>query len=274
VIAGATANLRPQSDLRPLKRNGHEYGVLVRAWLSRDRIALPLALLAPPAVSALLLPARGHLANTQVALVLVVVVVAVSASGNRLAGIVAAVSAGVWFDFFFTRPFQRFTITDRADVETFVLLLVVGIAVTEVAAWGRRQQALASRDAGYLAGIHAAAEVGAIGGSPSALVKNVANQLISTLGLLGCHYQAGVSGSGNPARLERDGRVIWNGSAWDVARSGLPTETAIELLVQSGGRLHGRFLLSAPPNNRVSLAQRLVAVTLADQVGAALSSES
>ena len=257
-----------------MKPNGHEYGVLVRAWLSRDRIALPLALLAPLAVSAVLIPAREHVANTQVALVLVVVVVAVSASGNRLAGIVAAVSAGAWFDFFFTRPFQRFTITDRADIETFVLLLVVGIAVTELAAWGRRQQALASRDAGYLAGIHAAAEVGAIGGSPSALVKNVSNQLISTLGLVGCHYQAGVSGSGNPARLGRDGRVVWNGSTWDVEQLGLPSQIAIELLVQSGGRLHGRFLLSAPPNNRVSLAQRLVAITLADQVGAALNSES
>jgi hypothetical protein len=231
-------------------RNGHEYGVLVRAWLSRDRIALLLALLAPVAVSALLVPFRAHLANTQVALVLVVVVVAVAASGNRLAGIVAAVSAGVWFDFFFTRPYQRFTIADRSDIETFVLLLVVGIAVTELAVWGRRQQALASRDAGYLAGIYAAAEVGAHGGSPSLLIKSVSIQLISTLRLLGCHYQPGVSGRGNPPRLERDGHVTWNRSVWDVEQLGLPTESAIELLVQSGGRLHGRFLLSAAPNTR------------------------
>jgi hypothetical protein len=248
----------------------HEYGVFVRAWLSRDRIALLLAPLAPLAVSAFLVPFRAHLANTQPALVLVVVVVAVAAGGSRIAGIAAAVSAGVWFDFFFTRPYQRFTITDRSDIETFVLLLVVGIAVTELAAWGRRQQALASREAGYLAGIHAAAEVGATGGSPSVLIRDVSNQLIGTLRLVGCHYQPGVSGRGNPPRLERDGHVTWNRSVWDVERSGLPTESPIELLVQSGGRLHGRFLLSAAPNTRTSLAQRLVAVTLADQVAAAL----
>ena len=234
-------------------------------------MALVLALLAPLAVSGLLVPFRVHLANTQLALVLVVVVVAVAAIGDRLAGIVAAILAGVWFDFFFTRPYQRFTIADRSDIETFVLLLVVGITVTELAAWGRRQQALASREAGYLAGIHDAAEVGATGGSPSELIKNVSTQLTGTLGLLGCHYQPGVSGRGNPPRLERDGRITWNRSVWDVDQLGLPSESAIELLVVSGGRLHGRFLLSAGPNTRPSLGQRLVAVTLADQVGAALS---
>jgi Domain of unknown function (DUF4118) len=220
-------------------------------------------------VSALLVPLRDHLANTQLALVLVLVVVAVAASENRAAGILAAVFAGVWFDFFLTLPYQRFTITDRSDIETFVLLVVVGIAVTELAVWGRRQQALASREAGYLAGVHAAA-VGATGGSPSELVKSVSQQLIGTLDLRGCHYQPGVAGLGNPPRLERDGHVTWNRSTWDVERLGLPTDSPIELLVQSGGGLHGRFLLSAAPNTHASSAQRLVAVTLADQVGAAL----
>jgi K+-sensing histidine kinase KdpD len=245
--------------------------VFVRAWLSRDRVAIPLALVAPLAISAVLVAFRDHLANTQLALILVVVVVAVAATGNRIAGILAALSAGVWFDFFLTRPYQRFTIADRSDIETFVLLLVVGISVTELAAWGRRQQALASREAGYLVGIREAAEVGAAGGSSSELIRSVSSQLISTLGLLGCLYQSGVAGQGNPPRLERDGRITWNRSVWDVERSGLPTESAIELLVISGGRLHGRFLLSAAPNTRTSLAQRVVAVTLADQVGAALN---
>jgi hypothetical protein len=80
-----------------------------------------------------------------------------------------------------------------------------------------------------------------------------------------------VAGHGNPPRLERDGRITWNGSVWYLEHFGLPTESAIELLVQSGGRLQGPFLLSATPNTRTSLAQRLVAVTLADQVGGALS---
>lgn len=250
--------------------SGTRYGVGVRGWWDRGRIALALALVAPLVGSILLVPFRDHLANTQLALILVLVVVVVAASGERVAGIVAAIGAGVWFDFFFTQPYQRFAIEDRSDIETFLLLLVVGIAVTELAVWGRRQQALANREAGYLAGIRAAAEVGATGGSPSELIKKVSGELIGTLGLIGCHYQSGVAGQGNPPRLERDGRVTFNRSVWDVERSGLPSDGATELLVQNGGRLHGRFLLSAAPQTHASLAQRLVAVTLADQVGAAL----
>lgn len=242
----------------------------VRRWWTRDRVAFLFALLAPLAVSAVLVPVRDRIANTHVALILVVVIVAVAANGYRLAGILAALSTGVWFDFFFTQPYQRFTIDNRSDLETSVLLLIVGVGVTELAVWGRRQQALASREAGYLAGIQAAAEVGATGGSGIALVKEVSDQLIRTLELRGCRYQPGVSGVGGPPRLERDGQVVWKGTVWDVEHRGLPVDSEIELLVESRGRLHGRYMMRATPNAHVPLAQRRVAVTLADQVGAAL----
>jgi K+-sensing histidine kinase KdpD len=41
------------------------------------------------------------------------------------------------FDFFLTEPYRHFTITDRADVETAVLLLLVGITGARS---GRRRQ--------------------------------------------------------------------------------------------------------------------------------------
>jgi hypothetical protein len=245
-------------------------GMTLPAWLTRDRAAVLIALLAPLAVPAVLVPFRDSFANTDAALLLVLVVVAVAANGYRLAGILAAVSAGVWFDFFLTEPYERFTINNRADVETFVLLLVVGVGVTELAVWGRRQQALASRDAGYLAGIQAAAEVGATGGSSFALVEQVSAELIRTLGLRKCRFEYGVAGLGAPARLQRDGQVIWKHALWDVEHKGLPVESDVELLVESGGRLCGRYMLTATPHLQVSLAQRRAAVMLADQVGAAL----
>ncbi|HMG32161.1 MAG TPA: DUF4118 domain-containing protein [Jiangellaceae bacterium] len=147
-----------------------------------------------------------------------------SRSTSRLAGVLCALSAGVWFDFFLTEPYNRFTINDRADVETTVLLLLVGVAVTELCAWGRRQAALASRQAGYLAGIYAAAEaVATTESSPSALMEKVAAELTTLLGL------------------------------------------------ERGGGFRGRFLMTAEPNSRPSQTERLVAVSLADQVGAALT---
>jgi hypothetical protein len=240
----------------------------VYEWMRRTHLTLALAVLAPLLVSLALLPLRDDIPNTDVALILVVVVVAVAASGRRAAGILAAVSAGIWFDFFFTEPYQRLTITDAADIETLVLLVVVGIAVTELSMWGHRQQALASREAGYLEGIRAAADAGATGGSTAELIKTVSKQLIEILRLHGCRYQAGVAGLGGPPRLRRDGQIVWHGAVWDVDRDGLPTEE-IELLVENGGQLCGRFLLSAAPDTAAPLTERRLAVTLADQVGAA-----
>lgn len=218
---------------------------------------------------AVLIPVRGNIANTHVALILVVIVVGVAALGRRAAGYLAALFAGFWFDFFFTEPFQRLSVYDRTDIETLVLLLAVGVAVTELSMWGRRQQALASREAGYLAGIHAAASARG-GSSPSALIRQVADQLVATLELRDCRFQYGVAGVGRPARLGRDGGVTWHGDRWDVDHQGLPVGTEIELLVQNGGRLHGRYLMTVEASRPVTLDQRRVAVTLADQLGSAL----
>ena len=86
---------------------------------------------------------RSDLTPATDALVLVLLVVGVAATGDRLAGLVAAVSGGVWFDFFLTQPYNRLTIDDANDVEVTVLLVLVGAAVTEIVLWGRRQQARA-----------------------------------------------------------------------------------------------------------------------------------
>jgi K+-sensing histidine kinase KdpD len=238
--------------------------------LTRNLIAVLVALLGPFAVSLALVPFRGDFANTNTALILVLVIVAVAATGNRVAGVLTAVSAAVWFDLFLTRPYERLTITDRADLETTTLLLAVGVGTTALAAWGHRQQAFAHRDAGYLAGIQAAAEAVATGRSSRDLIDEVSSQLIRVLRLRTCRFQYGVAGLGHPARLRDDGQVEWQRAVWDVARNGLPTDVDIELLVESGGLLQGRFLLSAAPDSHPTTAQRLVAVTLASQVGASL----
>ena len=52
---------------------------------------------------------------------------------------------------------------------------------------------------------------------------------------------------------------------------GFPRTTDTELLVESGGILQGRFLMSPAPDARPTLEQRLLAVAFADQAGAALA---
>ncbi|MEV7907982.1 DUF4118 domain-containing protein [Streptomyces anulatus] len=237
-------------------------------YLNRDRIALVAALVAPPAVAAVLLPFRAGVPNTSVALVLVVIVVAVAANGNRLAGALAAVSAAVWFNFFFTRPYQRFAITTAADIQTAALLLVVGLAVSQLAARARRLQVVAITDAGYLAQIHDTAELAQSAKAPDTVVDHVTAQLTTLLNLRGCRFEYGTL-IGHPPRLEQDGAVVWGHRHWDVDRLGLPGEE-IELRTFGNGRFYGRFMLDPTPGTVPPLQARLVAVTLADQVGAAL----
>ena len=240
-------------------------------YLTRDRLAVVAAIAVPLALAAILVPFRASFPNTDAALAMLLVVVAVAANGYRLAGILAAVSAAAWFDFFLTRPYETFDITRRADIETTILLLVIGIAVTELAVWGRRQHMAASRRAGYLDGINAAAQSVATGGSPSALIDQVSSQLTGLLSLQACRFQYGVAALGHPARMRHDGTVTAAHRAWDVDTKGFPPGTDIELLVESGGVFQGRFLMTPLPMARPTLEQRLLAVAFADQVGASLA---
>src|SRR5450631_1178608 len=141
-------------------------------YLTRDRIAILAALAAPLAAAAILLPFRASWSNTNVALLLVVTVVGVAAIGNRIAGGLAAVWAAAWFDFFFTLPYYRFTIRSSADVTTAVLLLLTGLAVSQLAARARRLQVIAITDEGYLAQIHETASLAKSATFPDAVVDH------------------------------------------------------------------------------------------------------
>jgi hypothetical protein len=237
-------------------------------WLGRDRLAVLAALLGPVVACALLVLVRSSIRNTDAALVLVLVVVAVAANGFRVAGYLAAVSAALSFDWFLVPPYYRLTIARPADARTTVLLLLVGIAVTEIAVWGRRKATLASGQDAYLAGIREATQIASTGGSGWRLVDDVAGQLERILGVTRVRFEYGAAGLGEPARLRRDGELEWRHEVWDVGRRGLPTDVDIELLAESGGRLTGRYLMRGLPSSRPTRTERLVAVTLASQVGA------
>ena len=238
-------------------------------YLTRDRAAIAGAVVAPLIAAAILLPFRASWSNTNVALLMVVVVVAVAAIGNRVAGAIAAAGAAVWFDFFFTLPYERFTIRSSADVTTFVLLLVVGVIVSQLAAYARRLKVVAITDAGYLAQIHETASLTQTAKNPGEVVDHIREQLIALLELQECRFEYGVL-LGHPPRLESDGTVLAGRGRWDVETVGLPAGE-IELRVFGGGQYYGRFIMRPKPGSRPSLQARLVAVTLADQAGRALA---
>jgi uncharacterized protein DUF4118 len=218
-------------------------------------------------VAAVLLPFRASWPDTNVALLLVVIVVGVAAAGNRLAGGLAAVWAAVWFDFFFTVPYYRFTIRSPADVTTAVLLLVTGLAVSQLAVRARRLKVIAVTDAGYLAEIHETALLAKSATVPDVVVNRVREQLAGVLDLDGARFEYGAL-PGHPPRLEPDGTVTVGRSRCDVELSGLPAKE-IELRTFGYGQYYGRFMLKAKPGSRPLLQARLLAVTLAGQAGRA-----
>ena len=248
-----------------------------RPWIMAASVLLPLVL------CAVLVPFRGSMAHTNAALALVLLVVAAASSGIRSAGYLAALSSAVWFDFFLTQPYHRLTITGGRDIQTTVLLVLVGAAVTEIALWGRRQQAQASREQGYLDGIVTTGATVAAGHvSTASLIEHVAGQIAEVLTIDGCRFDegrtagdrtAGDRTAGDRPALEDDGTVTRNKRQVDVDRLGLPTDSEIELAVRSGGVVRGHYLLTAATRvARPTLEQRRVAVALANQVGAALAS--
>jgi K+-sensing histidine kinase KdpD len=249
-------------------------GAVDTEWLSRHRsVLIAAAAIAPLLCCAGLAVFKKDLTAATSALVLVLIVVAAAATGDRLAGIVAALSSGVWFEFFLTEPYRRFTISDPNDIEVTLLLVLVGVAVTEIALWGHRQQARASRRAGYLEGVLGTSKIIALRKtSPDALIDHVADQIVQVLDIEDCRFVLGAGPGPQEASLDHDGYVTRHGYRVDVEHSGLPTDEQIGLVVRQGGLVHGQFVLTAASRvARPSVEQLRVAVLLADQVGAALT---
>jgi K+-sensing histidine kinase KdpD len=248
-------------------------GVRERYSGTQRQTAVRIAALVLPLVTcAILSGIRDDISDAPAVLVLVLWVVAAAATGDRIAGLLAAVSGGVWYDFFLTAPYNRLTIHDSNDVEATVLLVVIGLAVTEIALWGFRQQARAARRSGYLDGILGAARLASEGDTPaSALVDVVADQITEALGADECRFIRGPVSDSRIAVLDHDGVVLRGGHPVDIDRVGMPSNEYVAIPVRRGSSVVGHFLVTATsqviyPTHE----QRRVAVLLADQVAAAV----
>ena len=220
-------------------------------------------------VAGALVGVRGRMVNANVALVLVIVVVLAAALGGRGPGMATAVIAALAFDFFHTEPYLALTINSRDDVETAGLLLVVGLIVGEIASRARRSRAAATGGRTEIVRIHRLAEQVAGGADPADVIMSGQTELAALLDLSDCRFEAAPGGPSLP-RLERSGALPQGMLGW-YSHGGfeLPAE-GVELAVLSRGQPVGRFVLVPTPGRSASLEQRIVAVAIADLVGAAL----
>ena len=74
---------------------------------------------------------RDDIGTTNVALLIGLVVV-IAATADRAAGVATALVAAFSYNFFHTQPYRSLRIDDGVDVLTVVLLLVIGLVVSEI----------------------------------------------------------------------------------------------------------------------------------------------
>jgi hypothetical protein len=225
--------------------------------------------LAAIAVAAALVSVRDHVAGVNVALVLVLVVLVGAMIGGRRAGVVTAVAAAMSFDFFHTKPYNSLKIASSSDIETTLLLLIVGIAVGEIAGRADRVQTSTREQRRALARVHRVAQLAAAGESVDDLISAVCAELIDTLGLAECRFEWAPFTGAYP-RLEPTGTVATTVHRYTSEGLELPRE-GVEIPVSTGGRTAGRFVLIPSPGTGLGLERRLVAVALADQLGVVLA---
>ncbi len=177
------------------------------------------------------------------------------------------------FDLFFTRPYGSFTVANRNDLETVVLLLLVGLAIGELVVRSRRSRRVAVQSRVEVDRMRRLAELAAGGESTGELVLIVQRELSTLLPLDGCRFERPPFATTLPRLQHGTVRVP---SAPERGTAEGPTHE-VELPVWGEGREVGRFVLdlqSGTTGITLPIEARRTAVALADQLGTLLAVSS
>ena len=200
-------------------------------------------------------------------LIMVLVVVGVAASGDRVAAILAAASSAASFDFFLTKPYGSLRVSSAQDIETTIILLVIGLAVGQIAIVGRTRRSEGQRAKDELARFELVAQH--IADEPNALtlVELVEREIATTMSLAACHFTLVRP---ELPELRSDGRVESSTHTFADGEFALP-EHGAALAVVGQGQVVGWLELIPASTTGVTLDSRKVAVALSQQLGAVLA---
>lgn len=240
-----------------------------RRWSSDGNgVLLLVAAVGAFAAAGLLSVVREQIHPANAALVLMLVVIGAAMVGGRGPSIVAAAVAALAFNFFFTPPYLTLRIADTEDLLTFVLLLVGGLAVSQLTVVAAERGGRAARQRLGVRRLHELSELALHSASSEVLLDRATTYLTDELCLVRCDFEWG-DREVHPPDLDHrgviDGPLRHAPGGFELPRQGvaLPVRSA-------GGDVLGRFHLTPSPTHGVAMFDREVALLVADLLAPAL----
>ncbi|MFV0258652.1 MAG: DUF4118 domain-containing protein [Acidimicrobiales bacterium] len=226
---------------------------------TRQRRAYLLAIALPLVTAALLIPLRdSHPRLT--GLVLILPVLASALTGATGPALVAAVVAGVGYDFLLTQPHYRLAIDDPDEIVAMIVIVAVG-AVAGVLS-SRLAQAAARNNIRQNELDHLIGFVRSSGRKHTAeqLTDEAGAHIAAVLGAVAWRWRPGYHGGGTAVLVDTGG-VVSHVPDLRPDRAELPTH--VEIPVGVGNHEIGRFVVTSRPGHLVSDEERTTAAAIA-----------
>lgn len=231
-----------------------------------DSIAVAAGPIAAILIAGLASGIRSQVGSTNVALVLTCVVVS-AAMASRMAGVVTALAAALAYNFFHTTPYHSLRINDGKDVVTVLLLVAIGLVISEVSSWRRRLQTATER---HVEGQHMLEITAAMVAADKPLVEvwtTIQSLLVKELRIADCRFERGPSTAAHT--LKRSGSL--SATEMKITDEGFELPSGgVSVPVVFAGEVLGQLVLIAKPGSGSRLEERRIAVALGDHLAISL----
>ena len=208
---------------------------------------------------------REDLGPANVALILTIMVVGCAALGGRFAGGLTGAVAALSFDFWHTAPYNTLRMDRAKDIETVVLLLIIGIVAGELTHLRDRYREEKGESDDLLETVLTVSHLIAGGASLDEVWRGVKEALSHEFGPVDCRFDPVGTDAPPLPRIASTG-VLPRNSLRRFLGQGfeLPVGGA-ELAVTHGRDPLGRIVVVPRESRGVSLRERRVGVALAEQ---------
>jgi hypothetical protein len=209
-----------------------------------------------------------------VALVLTICVVGCAATGGRFTGVLTGLVGAVSFDFFHTPPYNTLRMDRAKDVETVILLLVIGAVAGELTHLRDRYREEKAQSDDLLETVLALSHVVASGAPVDQVWDNLKVALAREFGSIECRFEPFGAEAPPLPRIEPSGALPRSLLRRFMGRGFLLPDGGAELAVSHGREPLGRIVIIPLEPRGVSLRERRVGVALTEQFALVLAQTS